>query len=75
MSREDKMAILIARAEDNRRLALDELDATARRTNTWGTKEHREGRDRVESALDQEALRLQRLEEAALDRELARPVA
>jgi hypothetical protein len=70
MDRRDKVAKLLAKAEDVRRLALDDLDALARRTNTWGTKEHRSGRDRVENTFDQEALRLERLEDPALDREL-----
>jgi hypothetical protein len=65
------MATLLARADDVRRLALDELDATARTTNTWGSQSHRSGRDRVERAYDQDALRLEKLEEAGLDQELA----
>ena len=71
MERRDKMAILLARADDVRRLALDELDANARTTNTWGAQSHRSGRDRVERAYDQDALRLEKLEDAGLDQELA----
>ena len=70
MERTQKMSILLARADDVRRLALDALDADARRTSTWGTKEHRAGRDKVERDYDQEALRFERLEELELDREL-----
>lgn len=75
MERQKKVSLLLDRAEDARQLALNELDAIARRTNTWGTKEHRSGRDRVENAYDQEALRLERLEEAALDAEVVRSAA
>jgi|GEM_PF-4665385 len=71
MERADKVRRLLDRADDIRRLALDELDATARRTNTWGTAVHRQGRDRVERHYDEEALRLERLEDQELDRELA----
>ena len=71
MDRSQKMSTLLARADDVRRLALDELDATARTTNTWGTQAHRSGRDRVERAYDQDALRLEKLEDEGLDRELA----
>lgn len=69
MERTQKLSLLMNRAEDVRRLALDELDATARTTNTWGSPAHRSGRDRVERAFDADALRLQRLEEPDLDRE------
>ena len=74
MERTQKMTILLGRADDVRRLALDELDAQARQTNTWGSQGHRSGRDKVERDYDQEALRCERLEDAALDTELARPV-
>lgn len=70
MERTQKLAALMNRAEDVRRLALDELDATARTTNTWGSPAHRAGRDKVERAFDADALRLQRLEEPELDKEL-----
>ena len=71
MERTQKMTILLARADDVRRLALDELDAQARRTNTWGSQVHRSGRDKVEREYDQAALRFERLEDADLDLELA----
>lgn len=72
LERTDKMRQLLDRADDVRRLALDELDAAARRTNTWGSASHRASRDRVERTYDEDALRLQRLEDAELDSELAR---
>ena len=72
MERSQKMAILLSRADDVRRLALDELDATARRMNTWGSQGHRSARDKVEREYDQEALRFERLEDDALDGELER---
>lgn len=71
MNREQKISALLNRADDVRRLAMDELDATARRTNTFGSREHRAGRDRVDLAFEQEVLRCQRLDDSALDRELA----
>lgn len=72
MDRTQKVAILLARAEETRRLALDELDSVARKTSTWGSRDHRAGRDKVEHACDLENLRYQALEDEALDRELAR---
>lgn len=51
MDRQQQIAKLMGRgADDERRLALDELDKTARDTSTFGSKEHRDGRDRVEKA-------------------------
>jgi len=70
VERSEKVTKLLAKADDVRRLALDELDAVARRTNTWGSKEHRAGRDKVEHDYDLDALRFQKLEEEALDKEL-----
>lgn len=72
MDRSQKMATLMAQVDDVRRMALDELDATARATNTWGSPGHRSGRDRVERAYDEDALRLQRMEDADLEREWSR---
>lgn len=72
LERTQKMATLMNRVDDIRRLALDELDATARRTNTWGSPAHRAGRDRVERTYDEDAVRLQRLEDAELEAELAK---
>ncbi|MEP7214665.1 MAG: hypothetical protein ABI782_00340 [Anaerolineaceae bacterium] len=51
MDRQHQIAMLMGRsADDVRRLALDALDKTARDTNTFGSKEHRDARDRVEKA-------------------------
>lgn len=72
MERGQKMSVLLGRADDVRRLALDELDAVARRTNTWGSQGHRSAREKVEREYDQEALRFERLEDEALDGELQR---
>ena len=49
MNRQHQIATLMGRdADDVRRLALDALDKTARETNTFGSKEHRDARDHVE---------------------------
>ena len=49
MDRQKKIESLMSRqAEDQRRLALDDIDAEARKSNTWGTATHRNARDRVE---------------------------
>ena len=65
------MTILLDRADDVRRLALDALDDRARKTNTWGSQGHRSARDGVEREYDQQALRFERLDDAALNTELA----
>jgi isopenicillin N synthase-like dioxygenase len=65
-----KLSRLLQRADDTRRLAMDELDDIARRTGTFGSKEHRDGRDRVERTFAQETQRFQSLPEEELDREL-----
>ena len=72
MDRGAKLTKLLERAEDTRRLAMDELDAIARRTSTFGSKEHRDGRDRVERTYAQEAQRFEALKEEDLDRELVK---
>ncbi|MBK6319773.1 MAG: hypothetical protein IPI33_02575 [Dehalococcoidia bacterium] len=72
MDRKQKVAALVSRAEEARRLALDELDAVARKTSTWGSSDHRSARERVERDCDQANQRAQTLDEEALDRELAR---
>jgi hypothetical protein len=72
MNRDQKVANLLARGpDDERRLALDEMDATARRDGTWGSPEHRKGRDRIEGHYDAARRRLEGLAEDQLDRELA----
>jgi hypothetical protein len=72
MDRGTKLTTLLERAEETRRLAMDELDAVARRTNTFGSREHRDGRDRVERLYSQEAQRFETLKEEELDRELVK---
>lgn len=72
MDRGTKLMTLLERAEEARRLAMDELDAIARRTNTFGSREHRDGRDKVERQYSQEAQRFETLKEEELDRELVK---
>lgn len=72
MDRGTKLMTLLERAEETRRLAMDELDAIARRTNTFGSREHRDGRDKVERQYSQEAQRFETLKEEELDRELVK---
>lgn len=73
MDRNHKVGALLARtADDVRRLGLDELDETARRSNTWGSKEHREARDKVEKTWDEARRRYEALSDDQLDRELER---
>lgn len=51
MNRQHQVATLMSRdADEVRRLALDALDKTARDTNSFGSKEHRDARDRVEKS-------------------------
>ena len=53
MNRQQQITTLMGRtADDERRLALDELDKVARDTNTFGSKEHRASRDKVEKTHD-----------------------
>ena len=53
MDRQQQITALMGRsADDERRLALDELDRVARETNTFGSKEHRAARDKVEKTHD-----------------------
>jgi hypothetical protein len=73
MNRQNKIDSLLARgADDERRLALDRIDQTARETNTFGSKEHRERRDETEKKHDQARRSFEALTDAELDRELAR---
>jgi hypothetical protein len=73
MNRQQKVTALLAqRADDERRLALDELDRVARATSTFGSKEHRQGRDQAEKAHDDARRRYEALLEPELDQELAR---
>ncbi len=53
MNRDEKIRELVEREDDGvRRPALDIIDDEARRTNTFGSKEHRAARERVESQHD-----------------------
>lgn len=66
MNRDQQVASLLAAGpDDERRLALDEIDEAARRDNTWGSQEHRKERDRIEKAYDSARRRI----EAQVDRE------
>jgi hypothetical protein len=50
MNRDEKIRELVEREDDGvRRPALDSIDEDARRSNTWGSKEHRAAREKVES--------------------------
>ncbi len=72
MTRQHKINDLLARgADDDRRLALDQIDLSARETNTWGSKEHRERRDEIEKKHDRARRALEALTDAQLDDELA----
>ena len=64
-------ALLAYQADDERRLALDELDRHARAANTFGSKEHRHGRDEAEHAYDRVRRRYESLTEPELDERLA----
>jgi hypothetical protein len=59
--------LLLAEADDVRRLSLDAIDANARALGTWGTKEHRSERATVDRAYDEAALALGRLSEQQRD--------
>ncbi len=72
MNRQQKIGLLLARGpDDERRLALDELDRQARESNTFGSKEHRRGRDEAEKAHDSTRHRYESLPEQELDAKLA----
>jgi len=65
--------LLESQADDTRRLALDELDAVARQTSTWGSKEHRESRDKAEKTYDAARRALEGYSDDQLDSALALP--
>ncbi len=74
MNREQKINQLLERGpDDERRLALDALDDTARKTNTFGSKEHRAGRDTVEKQHDDARRQLQALSDERLEQALSEP--
>lgn len=60
--------LLQGEADDVRRLALDQLDATARQTNTFGSKDHRDGRDKAEKKYDETRRSFEGLSDTQLDR-------
>ena len=71
MNRQNKIDILLGRgADDERRLALDQIDQAARETNTFGSKEHREKRGEIEKKHDQARRSYEALTDAELDRAL-----
>ena len=73
MDHAKKVDLLMARANDDaRRLALDAIDDEARAGHTWGSKEHRDARERVERVWDEARRKLDALSEEKLDEELAK---
>ena len=54
-------------ADDERRLALDQIDQVARVTNTFGSKDHREKRDETERKHDQARHSYEALSDVELD--------
>jgi len=75
MNREQTINRLLERGpDDERRLALDALDDTARKTNTFGSKEHRAGRDAVEKRHDDARRQLQSLSDERLEQALSEGV-
>lgn len=74
MTRQQKIAALLAEnADDERRLALDIADGSARKSNTFGSKEHRTARDDVEKAHDNARRGYEALSDHQLDQALVRP--
>lgn len=72
MNRDQKIASLLARGpDDERSLALNEVDATARLEHTWGTQAHRNERQKIEAAYEATRRRVEALGDEQLDRELA----
>ena len=72
MNREQKINTLLARTDDDvRRLALDLIDDDARRTNTFGSKPHRDARDRVEAQHDLARKKFEGLSEGQMDTAIA----
>ena len=74
VNRQDAVASLLSRhAEDERRLTLDQCDALARATNTFGSSQHRKSRDEAEKRYDDARARLERLSDQELQDLLATP--
>lgn len=75
MTRDEKINRLLQRgADDARRLALDDIDAAARTSNTWGSTEHRQARDKTERTYEAERRSFEKLSDDELDRALAAEV-
>lgn len=71
-TRDHKVNRLLAHgADDERRLQLDELDRVARESSTFGSDQHRKGRDTVERAHDAARRALEQLSDQQLDDRLA----
>jgi hypothetical protein len=60
--------LLQGEADDVRRLALNALDDEARRANTFGSKQHRDGRDKAEKKYDDTRRAFEGLSDGQLDR-------
>ena len=74
MNRQQQITKLMGRgADDERRVALDELDRIARETNTFGSKEHRAARDEVEKTNDAARRSYEGLSDDQLEAALAQP--
>ena len=74
MNRQQQITTLMGRtADDERRLALDELDKVARDTNTFGSKEHRAARDKVEKTHDDARHSFEGLSDDQLEAAVAQP--
>jgi len=67
MDREATIAALLqGETEEVRRLGLDQMDDAARRAGTWGSTEHRRGRDKIENTYDAVRRSLETLSDAEL---------
>jgi hypothetical protein len=67
-----KADILVTRLEDeSRRLDLDRIDEEARRTNTWGSRAHRQFREARERLYEESRAKYAGLPEETLDELLA----
>ncbi|MEO6043643.1 MAG: hypothetical protein ABIQ47_06950 [Tepidiformaceae bacterium] len=74
MNRQQQITTLMGRtADDERRLALDELDKVARDTNTFGSKEHRAARDKVEKTHDDARRSFEGFSDDQLEAAVAQP--
>ena len=74
MNRQQQITTLMGRtADDERRLALDELDKVARDTNPFGSKEHRAARDKVEKTHDDARRSFEGFSDDQLEAAVAQP--